>query len=421
MLLALLILSSLAAIFWLFVQLLPAQRQSAKFVYNVGDSPAKLNGLFPGDDVTAEYAGDPAVGEWPSVTVIVPGRNEGHILPTTLGSICEMDYPNVRIVFIDDQSTDNTREVTDKLILRHQNLRIIHNTRPPEDGWIGKTWAVHQAEPYMHDSEYLLFTDSDLVFHPQCLTQMIRLALHRRTDIASCLPSLEYHSLGELLGILPAMVLINLRLSLYASNNPRRPEALVAGGFMLARRTSYESLGGHAAVRGQVIEDIALGKTAKSKGFRIFTACTQTLFTARMYEGSLDAYRGLKKNAYAGINYNPLLIAPTLIVFMVAGILVPFYLLLGLFFWITMPGVLTFALALTAILAGVFLLNAGGQGAAILGVPKRVALWLPAGFAFYFAVLIGSIKDFYTGGNEWAGRKIASRKVQSLADVVNDK
>ncbi|MGN6370208.1 MAG: glycosyltransferase [Phycisphaerae bacterium] len=415
MILACLILAALAAAFWLVVLALPGQRASARFVYNVGDSPAKLNGIVPDDDVRATYAGDPP--NWPSVTVIVPGRNEGHILARTLGSLCEMDYPNYRVVFVDDQSTDNTRAVCEELQRRHRHLTVIHNTTPPRDGWVGKPWAVHQAEPHMHDADYLLFTDSDLVFHSQCLSQMVRLALHRRTDIASCLPALIYESLGELLGILPAMVLINLRLSLYASNNPARKEALVAGGFLLARRTSYEALGGHAAVRGQVIEDIALGKTAKSKGFRVFTACTQTLYTARMYEGWYDAYRGLKKNAYAGVDYRPSLIVPTVVLFLAAGVLVPLYLFAGVYWWITWPTVLTFFLCGAAILVNLLLFTAGAHGAAILGIPRRVALWLPAGFAFYLAVFLGSVRDFYSGGNEWAGRKIQSRHVQSLAEV----
>ena len=368
MILTLLIFASLAAAFWLIVSLMPAQRQSAKFVYNTSDSPAKLNALFPGDDIRGEYAGDPNV--WPSVTIVVPGRNEGHLLERTLGSLCEMDYPNYRVVFIDDQSTDNTRAVCEALQAKHHRLTVIHNTTPPRDGWIGKTWAVHQADPHMHDSDYLLFTDSDLVFHPQCLKQMVRLALHRRADIASCLPVFVYESLGELLAILPAIVLINLRLSLYATNNPARPEALVAGGFLLAKRTSYESLGGHEAVRGQVIEDIALGKTAKSKGFRIFTVSTQNLYSARMYEGWRDAYRGLKKNAYAGIDYRSALIAPAVLLFLIAGVLVHAYLLAGIISWIIWPTMLTFLLAAVAIFLNVLFFRTGAHGASILGIPK---------------------------------------------------
>src|SRR6185369_13259213 len=126
--------------------------------------------------------------------------------------------------------------------------------------------------------------DSDLIFRPDCLKQMIRLAQHRRTDIVSLLPAMRFETLGERLPLLAAMVIINLRFSLYTTNNPRDPKALVAGGFLLVRRDIYHALGGHAAVRGQVVEDIAFGTRAKALKKRVFTAITHDLVTARMYE-----------------------------------------------------------------------------------------------------------------------------------------
>ena len=276
------------------------------------------------------FAGDPV--EWPRVTVIVPGRNEGHLLARTLGSLCAMEYPRFRVVFVDDQSTDDTRAVCGKLAAKYSCLTVIHNVTPPPVGWVGKNWAVHQAESHIRDAsgDFILFTDSDLVFHPQCLKQMVRLALHRRCDIASCkLPSLRYETLGELLAILPAMVLIMLTRSLYVANDPRSPKALVAGGFLLVKRTSYEELGGHEAVRGQMIEDIALGMLAKAKGMRVFTAATHDLILARMYEGWRDTFMGLKKNAYAGANYKVWMILPVVLLLLFAGALVIFYPVFG--------------------------------------------------------------------------------------------
>src|SRR4051812_21986582 len=119
----LLILSWLAAAVWGGVWLMPGPRASAWFVYNVGESPGRLNGIVPGDDVSGEYAGDPAV--WPGVTVIVPGRNEGHLLERTVGSLCEQDYPALRVVFVDDQSTDDTRAVCERLAAKHRRLTVI--------------------------------------------------------------------------------------------------------------------------------------------------------------------------------------------------------------------------------------------------------------------------------------------------------
>jgi hypothetical protein len=125
----------------------------------------------------------------------------------------------------------------------------------------------------------------------------------------------------------------------------------------------------------------------------------------------------MKKNAYAGIDYRAGMIVPTALVFLMTGVLAPVYLVAGVWWWITWPCLLTFLLCGVGVLVNVLLFVAGAHGAAVLGIPRRVALWLPAGFAFYLCVFIGSVRDFYRGGNEWSGRKMHSGKVQTLAEV----
>jgi cellulose synthase/poly-beta-1,6-N-acetylglucosamine synthase-like glycosyltransferase len=405
MLIGFVILFALVAGWYLLLAVAPAQRALPHCIYCADTSPAALNGGYPGDDVTTPAPVDPP--EWPSVVVIVPGRNEGHLLTRTLGSLCAMEYPRFRVVFVDDQSTDDTAAVCRVLGARFPHLTVIHNTESPRDGWVGKPWAVHQAEPHMNESDYLLFTDSDLEFHPQCLKQAVRLALHRRADLTSMLPSIEYETVGELLGLLAAMTIINSKLSLYVCNNPKKPLALVAGGFLLVKRRVYHELGGHASVRGQVIEDIALGARAKKLGMRVFTALTHDLYCARMYEGWRDTFRGLKKNAYAGANYNlpfALLIFFFLVLF---GAMVPVWTVLGLWLALQSPSALTVTLAALGLAAGLGQLLLGVRTARYIGFPTRTAFSLPLGYAFYAAIFAGSVVDHYLGGNTWAGRRIA--------------
>lgn len=409
----LLFLAATATLCWGILLFSPAWRTLLHFVYSTDCSPEALNGRFPGDDVTGAFAGDPE--EWPAVTVIVPGRNEGHILEKTLGSLCALDYPRVRVVFVDDQSTDNTPEVCARLLAKHAHLTVIRNTEGPRDGWVGKTWAVHQAEKHMQEGAYLLFTDSDLEFHPQCLKHMVRLALHRRTDITSLLPAMYCVTLGELLGLFSTMVLINARLSLYVCNNPKIPRALVAGGFLLVKRESYHKLGGHAAVRGQVVEDVAFGTRAKAMGLRVFTALTHDLYRARMYEGWGDTYRGLKKNAYAGANYR-LGFGVFIVGFLFfVGVMPVVYAGVGVGLSIAAPTGMHLALASMGLLALVLEVIPGVRTARYVGFPGWAILTLPLSFAFYLAVFVGSVFDYYRGGNTWAGRKMV--KAQSLDEA----
>jgi hypothetical protein len=268
----------------------------------------------------------------------------------------------------------------------------------------------------MHESDFLLFTDSDLEFHPQCLKQMVRLALHRRNDITSTLPAIRYETLGELLGLLAAMVIINARLSLYQCNNPRIPRAIVAGGFMLVKRDVYHPLGGHAAVRGQVVEDVAFGTRAKALGKRVLTAITHDLYTARMYEGWGDAFRGLKKNAFAGANYRLGLGVVTVLFLFLFGAMVPMYLVMGAWWWWRLPSAWTGAAAMLGALGLAAQVAVGVNTSRYVGWRKRVVWWLPASFLFYLAVFVGSVVDHYRGGNTWAGRRVG--KVQSIAEAA---
>lgn len=412
----LLLLFVLAAGAWMLLLILPSQRRTSRFLYNATATPDQLNRLIPRDDVTTPYAGDPAA--WPPVTILVPGRNEGHLLATTLRSLCLQDYPDFRIVFIDDQSTDHTPAVCAALAAEFPHLTILHNQNPPPPGWIGKAWALHQAVAQTApQSDYLLFCDSDLRFHPQCLRQMMRLARHRNTDLASLLPALECRSLGELLALLAAMTLICIVYPLRKTNDPRHPKALVAGGFLLFKHAAYQALGGHQAVRGQVIEDIALGTLARARGMRVFTVHTHDLMHARMYEGFRDAFHGLRKNAYAGIHYQPLAGLAVALLLLFGATLIPFYPLLGIYFWITQPSLLTAALCVSGLLAAIAMFDVGIRTARLVALRPISGTLLPPSFGVFLAIFLASILDHYRGGNTWSGRRIPPEHTQTLAQI----
>jgi hypothetical protein len=234
--------------------------------------------------------------------------------------------------------------------------------------------------------------------------------------VASLLPAVRYETLGELLGMLTGMLLINIHLPLSAVNDPRKPLALVAGGFFLVKRTVYHELGGHAAVRGQVVEDVALGTRAKALGKRVFTALTHDLYTARMYEGWRDTFHGLKKNAYAGASYNPLmamLVAPALLLL---GALPPVYAVVGVWAALADPRPLTWWLAAIGVLAFACELLVGMRTARDVGMRRRVAWLLPLGFGFFTVIFAASVLDHYRRGNTWAGRRIT--RAQRLAHAA---
>lgn len=432
--LIILLLFLLVASFWLSRVLSPDNRVAERFFYDSNDNPTRLNGILPRDDAPTHYAGDPPAEQWPAVTIICPGRNEGHVLESTLGSLCRVDYSagKLRIIFVDDQSTDNTPEVCATLTARYPHLTILRTQADPPAGWVGKIWAIHQADAYIQapqePGDYLLFVDSDLCFHPACLQQMIRLARHRNTDLLSLLPFIDCPTLGEKLGILMGLQLIALKYPLRQSNNPRSPICLVAGGFLLFKRASYLALGataagaeggrgGHAAIRGQMVEDIALGTMAKNRGLRVYTVGTHALLTGRMYEGWADTFRGLKKNSYAGANYQLPLAVLAILLLTILFVAMPLYPLVGLGWWILHPGYYSFSLLVLGVGAWACMLWAARRAGNLLKFPAYLAWLTPLAAAFFLLIFGASILEHHRGGNQWSGRRYRKEHVSALNEL----
>ena len=413
----------LVGAFWMGRVFSRDSRAVRRYLYNRATNPAALNGAVRGDAL-GEYAGDGAGGgNWPWVTIIVPGRNEGHVLRATLGSLCAMDYPNCRVVFVDDQSTDDTAAVCAELAAKYKHLEVIHNTEAPPAGWVGKVWAVHQARERLKEAqgdagrgadEYVLFVDSDLRFDAACLKQAVRLARHRGVDLLSFLPFCECGTLGEKLGMMMVLQLIAMKYPLRKANDPRTTVSLVAGGFMLFRRTAYEAIGGHEAVRGHVIEDVALGQLTKSKGHRVFATATEDLVVGHMYEGWRDTFRGLRKNAYAGAHFNPIVGAGGAVALTVVGVLMPVYPVVGIWLWVTQPGLLTLTICAASIAAFWAMLRAMGRAGGFLRFPTWMAWLGPAAAGFFVVVLVASMVDYYRGGAQWSGRTYKPGEMETL-------
>ncbi len=350
----------------------------------------------------------------PAVTIIVPGRNEGHVLSDTLGSICRQDYPNFRVIFIDDQSTDSTAKIAGQLAAQFPHLKILHNTEPPPPGWMGKNWAIHQAREWA-DAEYLLFVDSDMHFHPQCLRQAMRLVMHRHLDLLSILPRPQGNGVMEQGFLMVAMTAMFTLAAPHRSNNAKSKAILTAGAFLLFRRHAYEAIGGHEAIKGQLIEDLALGSRAKNRGFRVFTVLTRELLFGRMYEGLADTFRGGKKNVYAGLKYNPLSAMALALGFLFVGTLLPIYPVAAASLVLMKPATLAWVnLALAVVINALAVMHMHRVRRFLNGTPGSEFMLAPA-VIFCLVILGASVRDYYTGGNIWSGRTY-SRKTMAHPD-----
>ena len=241
---------------------------------------------------------NPAGLEW--VSVLVPARNEARNIRRCLESLLAQDYPLMEILVLDDGSTDETPEIVAEMARRDPR-------QPLPAGWMGKNFACHQLAQEAR-GEWLLFTDADTVHHPQAISWALTAAKENQADLVTLVPRAVTHTFGEqlLLPIIPFGVLGLFPLALGA--RLRIPALSMAiGTFLLFRREAYERIGGHAAVRGEIAEDVVLARRVRRHGGRVVLLDGAEHLDVHFYRGFWESWHGLAKSAFAALEYRLLL------------------------------------------------------------------------------------------------------------------
>jgi hopene-associated glycosyltransferase HpnB len=255
----------------------------------------------------------PEPQHWPSVVAVVPARDEADVIAQTVGSLLAQDYPgSFRVVLVDDQSTDGTADIARRLDNTGKLKVIAGSPRPP--GWTGKLWAVAQGVAEAKSagaSDYLWLTDADIAHTPDNLRTLVARAERGSCALVSEMAKLHCSTLAERF-LIPAFVYFFDMLYPFAwVNEPGNRTAAAAGGSMLARRDALERAGGIEAIRGEIIDDCALGRRMKEQG-PIWLGLTELATSIRPYEGVGEIGRMVSRSAYAQLQYSPLLLAGTI-------------------------------------------------------------------------------------------------------------
>ncbi len=247
----------------------------------------------------------------PSLTVIVPARNEGANIQACLHSLLQQDYPNLRILAVDDRSTDATGAHMDALASIHPaRLEVLHITELPP-GWLGKTHAMATAARHAIASarpDFLLFTDGDILFAPQILRRSLAQAQAARADHFVTLPTTLVRSPGEamLLSFLQVLSLFAVRPWRVASARSR--ESIGVGAFNLLRTEAYLQIGGFDAMPLEILEDLTLGRRIKAQGLRQRAVYAPGAVAVHWASGLFGLLDGMTKNLFAVFRYQPLLL-----------------------------------------------------------------------------------------------------------------
>jgi cellulose synthase/poly-beta-1,6-N-acetylglucosamine synthase-like glycosyltransferase len=310
--------------------------------------PRALEALLKAGTIT-----DISTPEWsagsnldlPSVTVIVPARNEERAIEDCLRSLACQDLPKLEILAVNDRSIDKTGENMDRLACEYPSrVRVIHIRELPQN-WLGKTHAMWLGAREAK-AKWLLFTDGDVVFAPDTLSRAVAYAAREAADHVVVYPTLELHSVAErsLIGFFMTVFLAVNRPWKIA--DPRARESIGVGAFNMIRREAYEEIGTYESLRMNVIDDLSLGRRVKQHGLRQRMVVGPELVRLRWAHSAVGIMLNLEKNFFALMRFRLSLtiIACLLTIIMSVG---PF---VGL---ILAPGLarLPFALAVIAIAA----------------------------------------------------------------------
>lgn len=243
----------------------------------------------------------PGADDAPLVSIIVPARNESVNISVCVASLLNSLYPKAEIIVVDDGSVDGTAEIV-RILAEHADgrLRLVEGA-PLPDGWLGKPWACWQG--YQHArGELLLFTDADTRHEDTLLGHAVGALRQRRADLVSIMPHQLMGSFWERLILPHIFTTLSIRYhDLSRINRSRRPRDVIANGqFLLITREAYDAVGGHEALRGEVVEDQLLAQVVVEKGRRIFIAHGQDLMETRMYRSLGGIIEGWTKNLARG-------------------------------------------------------------------------------------------------------------------------
>ncbi|MBR8829263.1 MAG: glycosyltransferase [Gomphosphaeria aponina SAG 52.96 = DSM 107014] len=271
-----------------------------------------------------ETAGE-KLATWPEIGIVIPARNEAELLPKTLRSLLNQDYPGkFSLLLVNDSSTDKTAEVAKNLGVK------VMEAKPLPPGWTGKLWAINQGIENTGKPDYFLLTDADIEHEKNNLRELVIKAEKEKKELVSLMVLLRCESFWERL-LIPAFVFFFQKLYPFPwVNNPKKKIAAAAGGCILIQGEALTRIGGIKAVSQALIDDCALAKAVKSNNNNIWLGLTEKTRSLRAYPDLKTIWDMVARTAYTQLNYSPLLLLGTILGMTLVYLVPPLSLLLGI-------------------------------------------------------------------------------------------
>jgi hopene-associated glycosyltransferase HpnB len=355
------------------------------------------------------------------VIAIVPARNEETTLVRTLPTLLRQESLDL-VVVADDGSEDSTGDVVDQFsVTSDREASVIRvEVPPPPAGWTGKVHAIAASTEQICESElggeeigndWWLFTDADIELGPNRVRALLARAEGQQQggpfDLVSIMARLHTGSFWEKLLIPPFVYFFQLLYPFRRVRDSRSRVAAAAGGCVLMRHSVYEAAGGHAAIRGALIDDVALAKLVKGRGGTVWLGLDEGISSIRTYSRLRELWHMVSRNAFVQLDFRF-----ELLVLVILGLVVFFLappILIGVAGTEVAQGTLPISVGLRilvwAVVAWVLQARALLPSVRHHRVPAGFSLTLPLAGLLYGLMTLSSAWSHLIGrGQKWKGR-----------------
>jgi glycosyltransferase involved in cell wall biosynthesis len=329
----------------------------------------------------------------PTVSIVIPARNEEDKLETALRSVLAQAYPQLQVIAVNDRSTDRTGAILDRLAQTNPILTPVHITELPA-GWLGKNHALN-AGANQARGEWILFADADVVMAPTAVSRALRYATEHQLDHLAVAPRAKVRGFLSNVFLGGFALMFSMHSRPWRVRDPRAKEYIGIGAFNLVRASAYKSVGGHSAIALRPDDDLKLGKLIKQSGFRSDFAFGTELLRVDWYDSFAELRIGLMKNFFSVFDYDPRLATLACVLQIIV------------FVWPPVAAIVTSGAP--AYLNGAAVVLAWAAFAANSGIVKIRPWWgitLPlAGLLTAYLIARAMVVTLRSGGIEWRGTR----------------
>lgn len=271
------------------------------------------------------HAVPPTVTAGPLVSVLIPARNEEQNIERCLSSLRNQDYTNYEILVIDDNSTDNTLGILQRIAREDKRVRVFSGKPLPED-WFGKPYAMQQLSGEAK-GEIFVFTDADTIHNSTSISWTVSNIQNSKVDFISGYTKQKLLTFGEAITVPLMYFLTTIVVPLFLNRYTRQTFFSAAiGQFIAVNREAFEKVGGYTTIKNKPVEDMYLARLFKRSGYQTIFLDLKKQIQCRMYVGYQAALEGIGKNIFVFFGKNSVLLFVVAIL-VVVFIFLPFPLL----------------------------------------------------------------------------------------------